>query len=260
MGRFLLLDIGAGTMDVLFYDQKSDLHYKAVARSPVLSMADTIAGTRGNLLIRGHEMGGGAVSAAIKQRAAQAEVVMTAAAAATIHHSPEKVRALGIKLIEDARADQLQQDGRYAFLETTDLATECSEDSSAPPAVRSANRRKRSCSVCPGAVHPGPAVHARPHPVATTPSATARATRSNEGWSAQRPDPAASVATAARHRARWPCAVRRTPVLVRGPCRHAAAQEPRRVAGRVRSASVPQHADPPGHAPSPEARPHAHRP
>lgn len=121
MSRFLLLDIGAGTMDVLFYDQKSDLHYKAVARSPVLSMSDAIVDTPGNLLIRGHEMGGGAVTAAIKQRAAQAEVLMTASAAATIHHNEEKVRALGIKIIEETRADRLQQDRRYSALTTTDL-------------------------------------------------------------------------------------------------------------------------------------------
>ena len=103
MSRFLLLDIGAGTMDVLYYDQKSDLHFKAVARSPVLSMSDTINKTPGNLLIQGYEMGGGAVSSAIKQRALQAEVVMTAAAAATIHHNQEKVRALGIKIAKFQR-------------------------------------------------------------------------------------------------------------------------------------------------------------
>ena len=94
MSRFLLLDIGAGTMDVLYYNQDSDLHYKAVARSPVLSMSDSIINTPGNLLIRGYEMGGGAVSSAIKQRAAEAEVVMSSSAAATIHHNQEKVLAL----------------------------------------------------------------------------------------------------------------------------------------------------------------------
>ena len=33
MGRFLAIDIGAGTMDVLYYDSGSGLHYKAVSRS-----------------------------------------------------------------------------------------------------------------------------------------------------------------------------------------------------------------------------------
>ena len=30
MKRFLLVDIGAGTMDILFFDIEADLHYKAV--------------------------------------------------------------------------------------------------------------------------------------------------------------------------------------------------------------------------------------
>ncbi len=32
--RFLMVDIGAGTMDVLWYDTEADLHYKAVVKSP----------------------------------------------------------------------------------------------------------------------------------------------------------------------------------------------------------------------------------
>ncbi len=121
MSRFLLLDIGAGTMDVLYYDQKTDLHYKAVARSPVLSLAETIENTPGNLLITGHEMGGGAVSSAIKQRAVEAEVVMTVSAAATIHHNLENVRSAGIKIIADAEAEKLSQLKKYSTVTTTDL-------------------------------------------------------------------------------------------------------------------------------------------
>ncbi len=121
MSRFLLLDIGAGTMDVLFYDQESDLHYKAVAKSPVLYMAEIIANTPGNLLITGHEMGGGAVSSAIKKRANEAEVVMTATAAATVHHHLEKVRSMGIKIIADDEAEYFQHSNRYTLLTTTDV-------------------------------------------------------------------------------------------------------------------------------------------
>lgn len=36
MSKFLMLDIGAGTMDVLYYDIDSGLHYKAVVKSPVM--------------------------------------------------------------------------------------------------------------------------------------------------------------------------------------------------------------------------------
>ena len=37
MSRFLCIDIGAGTMDLLWYDTESVHHYKAVAVSPVLA-------------------------------------------------------------------------------------------------------------------------------------------------------------------------------------------------------------------------------
>ena len=44
MSKFLMLDIGAGTMDVLYYDIDSGLHYKAVVKSPVMYMAEKVAG------------------------------------------------------------------------------------------------------------------------------------------------------------------------------------------------------------------------
>ena len=47
MSRYLLLDIGAGTMDVLYYDEESDIHYKAVVRSPVISLAEKIEAVKG---------------------------------------------------------------------------------------------------------------------------------------------------------------------------------------------------------------------
>ena len=62
MRRFLLLDIGAGTMDVLYYDHETGLHYKAVAKSPVLYCAEEIEKIPGDLLVTGYEMGGGSIS------------------------------------------------------------------------------------------------------------------------------------------------------------------------------------------------------
>ena len=40
MSRFLMIDIGAGTMDILHYDTDTDLHYKAVVKSPVRYLAE----------------------------------------------------------------------------------------------------------------------------------------------------------------------------------------------------------------------------
>jgi uncharacterized protein (DUF1786 family) len=95
MSRFLMVDIGAGTMDVLWYDTETALHYKAAVKSPVRYIAEKAAELPGNLLITGTEMGGGPVTSILKQRARQAGVVMSVSAAATLHHDPEKVRAWG---------------------------------------------------------------------------------------------------------------------------------------------------------------------
>ena len=41
-GCYLLIDVGAGTMDILCYDTKAEVHYKAVVQSPVRQLAQTI--------------------------------------------------------------------------------------------------------------------------------------------------------------------------------------------------------------------------
>ncbi|MFB0521588.1 MAG: DUF1786 family protein [Desulfatiglandales bacterium] len=124
MSRFLILDIGAGTMDVLYHDTESDLHYKAVARSPVLCMAEKAASLPNNLLITGKEMGGGSISKVLKQRAKKAEVVMSVSSAATVHHNLEKVRSWGIKIVQDAEAEDLRHNKKYSALTIGDLEIE----------------------------------------------------------------------------------------------------------------------------------------
>ena len=124
MSRFLMVDIGAGTMDVLWYDTETALHYKAAVKSPVRYIAEKAAELPGNLLITGTEMGGGPVTSILKQRARQAGVVMSVSAAATLHHDPEKVRSWGIDIVEDASAEDLQQDVNYSRLELGDVDAE----------------------------------------------------------------------------------------------------------------------------------------
>jgi uncharacterized protein (DUF1786 family) len=62
-----MVDIGAGTMDILVYDTQTDLHYKAVVKSPVRYMAEKAAAIPGNLLMVGNEMGGGPCRAPPRQ-------------------------------------------------------------------------------------------------------------------------------------------------------------------------------------------------
>jgi len=124
MSRFLILDIGAGTMDVLYHDTESGLHYKTVAKSPVLYLAEKAAGLPENLLITGKEMGGGPISKVLRQRAQEAEVIMSVSSALTVHHNLEKVRSWGIKIIDDTEAEDLRHNKRYSALTIGDLEVE----------------------------------------------------------------------------------------------------------------------------------------
>ena len=76
MNRVLLVDIGAGTMDVLYYEMESGIHYKAGSKSPVLTIAERVDEVTGKLLITGNEMGGGPISQVLEQRAREAEALL----------------------------------------------------------------------------------------------------------------------------------------------------------------------------------------
>lgn len=121
MSRYLLLDIGAGTLDMLYYDDKSGLHYKAVVKSPVLTVSDQALRLPGNLLVRGTEMGGGPILEVLSSRAKNFQVLMTPSAALTLHHDLERVKARGIGIIDDAELSALSSTGRYNTLTLTDL-------------------------------------------------------------------------------------------------------------------------------------------
>lgn len=121
MDRFLLIDIGAGTMDLLCIDRTADLHYKLVAKSPVVSLAETVDRCPGNLLITGVEMGGGRFSQSLKKRAQNARVVMTESASATVHHDLEKVRSFGIEIVDDATTEDYLQRKDFSTINAGDL-------------------------------------------------------------------------------------------------------------------------------------------
>lgn len=121
MGCYLMLDIGAGTLDLLYYDTDHGLHYKAVVRSPVRVVADDIRQTTGNLVVTGSEMGGGPVSQALIERARTADVVMSTASAATIHHDLQRVAAHGIRVVESTEATDLIGHSRFDHIHTGDL-------------------------------------------------------------------------------------------------------------------------------------------
>lgn len=121
MSRFLMIDIGAGTMDILYYNTESDLHYKAVVKSPVPHLAELAAKLEGDLFVTGCEMGGGPITSFLREHAVGSEVVMTASAAATLHHDLDIVRSWGIKIVEGDGAQGIPTGGKYTPLVLGDL-------------------------------------------------------------------------------------------------------------------------------------------
>lgn len=119
--KYLIVDIGAGTMDVLYFDEASGVHYKAVGRSPVLYMAEKAASLPGKVLITGCEMGGGPISNVLAERSQDADVIMSASSALTINHDLEKVRARGIKVVEDGEAERLRDQKGFSHLILRDV-------------------------------------------------------------------------------------------------------------------------------------------
>jgi len=121
MKNLLAIDIGAGTMDILCYVPDENMHYKAVVQSPVRTLARSVAATRGSLAVDGVEMGGGPVTEALRTRAESHRVVITPSAAATIHHDPDRVTAMGIHIVPDETVAELQEDPEYTAVTLGDL-------------------------------------------------------------------------------------------------------------------------------------------
>jgi uncharacterized protein (DUF1786 family) len=104
MARWLMLDIGAGTLDLLVVDGGDGQSYKAVVKSPIRTVAEAIEATPGPLAVTGGEMGGGRIAALLRERAAAEKVVIGASAAATLHHDRDRVAGWGLEIVSDQDA------------------------------------------------------------------------------------------------------------------------------------------------------------
>jgi uncharacterized protein (DUF1786 family) len=124
MSRYLILDVGAGTLDLLYYDESAGEHFKAVIKSPVRTLANDIENLRGDLVVTGVEMGGGRVSSVLKKRAQSDRVVMSVEAAATVHHDPDRVASFGIVIVPDEEARALAVSPGYTHIALADIEPE----------------------------------------------------------------------------------------------------------------------------------------
>ena len=124
MSTYLLIDVGAGTLDLLCYDESAGEHFKAVIKSPVRTLANTIKNLKGNLVVTGVEMGGGRVSSVLKKKARSDRIVMSVEAAATVHHDPDRVESFGIVIVPDEEALTLANSPDYAHVALADIEPE----------------------------------------------------------------------------------------------------------------------------------------
>ncbi len=117
--KILAMDIGAGTEDILLYDDRKGLEncVKMVLPSPSQIFAAKVKETtrlHKDLFIKGDIIGGGAFASALKSHVKQGlRVVMTEKAAYTIRNDLDEVRELGIEIvseeeIKDFNGDELR--------------------------------------------------------------------------------------------------------------------------------------------------------
>jgi len=124
--KILAIDIGAGTEDILLYDdEKQNIEncVKIVLPSPSQVFATKVrtATLQGNdLFIKGDTIGGGAFSYALRKHIeAGYRVSMTENAAYTVRNNLDQVKKMGIEIIQDAEPESFE--GETIFLEEINI-------------------------------------------------------------------------------------------------------------------------------------------
>jgi len=121
--RILAVDVGAGTQDILLFDEKrnEENNVKLILPSRTRIIAKKIRTIRKPLLVIGETMGGSAVSQALIAHVKKGlEVVLTEEAARTIRDNLREVEALGMKIIGEKEAKS-EKYKNHARVETCDI-------------------------------------------------------------------------------------------------------------------------------------------
>jgi len=124
--KILAIDIGAGTEDVLLYDdQKQSVEncIKMVLPSPSQVFAEEVktATRQGkDLFVKGDTVGGGAFSHALKKHVeAGLRVIITENAAYTVRNSMNQVRQRGIEIVHESKPENFE--GKTIVLEEVNI-------------------------------------------------------------------------------------------------------------------------------------------
>jgi uncharacterized protein (DUF1786 family) len=104
--KSLALDIGAGTMDILLYDDQDLIEncIKMIVPSPTRFYANEVLyhTKKGNdIAIRGFTIGGGQLTFAIRNHVSKNKVYMTSNAAYSLRNDLDEVIEIGVKIIDD---------------------------------------------------------------------------------------------------------------------------------------------------------------
>jgi uncharacterized protein (DUF1786 family) len=99
----LVMDIGTGTKDVMFFSPENTLenNMKFVVPTPASLMADRIEAYQGDVAVGGFTMGGGWLAKVLKKHVEKGfKVAMETAPAYTVRNNLEEVREAGIEVVE----------------------------------------------------------------------------------------------------------------------------------------------------------------
>ena len=108
--KILAVDIGAGTQDIMVYDDEEGFEnaYKLVLPSPTRFFAEEVRRAEQDLVIFGETIGGGPFSRAVLEHLKKYKVYATERAARTLRDDLAVVRGYGVEIIsEDEVADKV---------------------------------------------------------------------------------------------------------------------------------------------------------
>lgn len=114
MLNILAIDIGAGTQDIMVYNEDIgfDNAYKFVLPSPTRFFASEIRKSNEDLVIFGDTMGGGPFTRAVLEHLKKHLVYMTERAARTLRDDLEVVRSHGIEIISEGEVENMSEIAR----------------------------------------------------------------------------------------------------------------------------------------------------
>lgn len=124
--KLLAIDIGTGTQDILLYDTQKEVENSLimVMPSPTVIVADRIrkaTGDNRDIVLTGDVMGGGPCVRAVKEHIGKGlSVYATENAALTINDDLERVRSIGVRIVDEQNFDSLPDDVLHILLQDID--------------------------------------------------------------------------------------------------------------------------------------------